>query len=72
MFPEHFIRPVLNLWFVDGTQRTTLDLHAGPSQPFAAPSQEQLDREAVWDPRLVKMYGQVGGLIDLYLGYKLI
>lgn len=72
MFPDHFLRPLLGLPQFAGMQRTALDLYAGPPAAFAPPTQDRLDREAVWDPRLVNMYGQVGGLIDLYLGYKLL
>ena len=73
MFPDHFLRPLLNSWLPGmELQRTSLDLYAGPSKPFTSPTQERLNREALWDPHLLDMYERVGGTIDLYLGYKLL
>lgn len=76
MLPERLLEPAKHCG-VEAVQdflalpRTSLDLYAGPPMPFAdAPSQERLDREAIWDPRLLNMYEQVGPIIDTYLGYS--
>lgn len=72
MVPDYYSRPLHHLPPMAGLQRTTLDLYAGRPVAFGPISKERLDREAVWDPRLLNMYERVGGIIDLYLGYKLL
>lgn len=57
MIPDHFIQPMLTHWDMEGLQRTERDLQ---------------DPAASWEPRLLQMYAQVAGKIDLCLGYKLL
>lgn len=64
MFPDRLIRSSLNYWMMPicALQRMNINLYDDDRQA----------REDVWDKRLIDMYERVGGIIDLYLGYKLL
>lgn len=69
MVPDHVQRPAIH---ITACERTTLDLYAGIPDNTQPPTEARLQREAIWDPRLLDMYEKVGGLIDIYMGYALL
>lgn len=69
MFPEYILRDFIprndNLIAL---YRTRPDLYAGPihSPDF---EKNMLDRDC-WDRHVLYMYGQIGGTLSMYVGYK--
>lgn len=78
MLPEHVVAPIIRTSNILLT-RTRPDLYAGVPPPTKAHIEldskyliARKERELYWDSRLLDMYERIGGIIDLYMGYRLL
>ena len=69
MFPEYVIGEfLLNHWDISSLVRTRPDLYLGPMDGPDYPM--NLAARACWPMNLMNMYGQIGGMLAGYVGYK--